>query len=694
MILKATMIMGAIGLSLSLLLAVASRIFYVPEDLRLKAIKSVLPGLNCGACGYAGCEGAAKALLSGKAPLSICAMGGAAVIEQLIQITGTANGPVEIPVATPHCFGPHRIEPLFEYNGASDCRAAAMLFGGFNPCDNGCLGGGTCAAVCPFAAIELDADRRPCIDSSRCRGCGRCVEVCPRTVIRLETLSDQLLYLERTTDCLAPCSQKCPAQVDVPRFIGHLTRGEMERALLTIKMRNPLPLTVGRTCPHPCENICRRNIADEGVAIGHLERYLGQWEFEAAKRVHLTTLPDTGRQVAVVGGGPAGLSCAYFLRRLGHQPTIFDAKPHLGGMLRYGIPEYRLPREVVDWEIKGILELGMVVRTQTMLGRDFTLSELQQTGFEAIFLGLGAWNIPHLCVPGEAVEGVWPSLDFLSQVGRRLGDLRRKRVVVIGESNTAMDCARCSIRLGAETVTVIAPRDRQGMSARKRDVTRAEEEGVDIRFMTRPRRIVPNSTGRVQYVLCQSIETDSEKNVQKRCPPFPESSPATRLDADLVVVAYERKPDLACLTEQGADSAIGFKFTPSATLAVDSLTLLAARPNIFAAGDMHTGRASVIAAVAGGRVAARSIHHLITTGVIRVPGNLHCKVNPKSILKGITLAPGPPRVRLKELPVEIRRLSFTEEVVATITKHEARAETQRCLQCGSYCYSHTHVNTG
>ncbi|MCB2149588.1 MAG: FAD-dependent oxidoreductase, partial [Deltaproteobacteria bacterium] len=589
-------------------------------------------------------------------------------------------------VATVHCLGSARMTPIFHYQGPPDCRAAAMLYGGWNGCENGCLGGGTCASVCPFHAIRPGADRLPRIDPSRCRGCGRCADACPRGVIRMETQTDRLLHLDRTADCLAPCQQKCPAQINVPVFVGHLIRKEREKALLTIKMRNPFPLIVGRTCPHPCENICRRNIADEGVAIGHLQRYLGEWERQSGRRIPIACLPDTGRRVAVVGSGPAGLSCAYFLRRLGHRPTLFEARCEPGGMLRYGIPAYRLPRDIVDWEIRGILEMGVEIRTQAALGRDFTLTELRQDGFQAIFLGMGAWTIPPLDIPGETADGVWKSLDFLAAVGADdLRNLKQKQVVVIGESNTAMDCARSSIRLGAGAVSVICPRDRQEVSARKRDVTRAEEEGVGIRFMTRPLRILADPSGRVEGVVCRRFAPDPD-NSKKQVPYFPIPGSDTRIDADVVIIACERKPDLGCLLE-GDDAAIGLKSTPASTLAAEGITLLAAAPDIFAAGDMHTGRATVVSAVAGGRMAARSIHYLITTGKIPVPRNLHRRVNPRSILKGIMTVPGPPRVTLKELPVAVRTRSFTEEVVATLTDRQAHREAQRCLQCGTCCYA-------
>jgi NADPH-dependent glutamate synthase beta subunit-like oxidoreductase len=208
----------------------------------------------------------------------------------------------------------------------------------------------------------------PEIDPLKCRGCGRCRRICPHGVISISGIFTRLLSLHLQEDCLAPCQQKCPAQIDIPRFIRQVREQNFPQALATLKERNPLVLTVGRVCTHPCETICRRNIADEGVAVGRLERFLGEWEMAKGRHIRLDCAPDTGCKIAVIGSGPAGLSCAYFLKRLGHNPTLFEARSKPGGMLRYGLPEYRLPTAVVDWEIQGILGLGISVSTGMTLG--------------------------------------------------------------------------------------------------------------------------------------------------------------------------------------------------------------------------------------------------------------------------------------------------------------------------------------
>ncbi len=582
------------------------------------------------------------------------------------------------------CYGVNRLDSRFHYLGLQDCRAAALLYGGPGCCENECLGLGTCESVCPFGAIRLRADRLPEISASKCRGCGRCVEACPNGVISLCGMTEGLFHLNRTSECLAPCRQKCPAQVNVPAFIRQLLKKNLTAALLTTKERNPFPLTVGRVCPHPCENICRRNLADQGVAINHLLRYLGEWERSSGKHLPIPCAPNTGHKIAIIGGGPAGLSCAYFLRRAGHRPVIFEAKPQLGGMLRYGIPEYRLPINIVDWEIEGILRLGVEVRTQVELGHDISLKALEQKGFEAFFLGLGAWTIPPLCIPGEAARGVYGSLDFLSNVSMTTKTLAKKSIVVIGDSNTAMDCARSSIRLSAESVTVFCSCNRKEMSARKRDVDRALEEGVHICIMTLPVQIISDMNGDVTGFEYCRLEEDAEgPSEHKRKKTIKGSH--TLLNADLIITAYERKPDLTGILE-GKDANLSFQITSKETLDAERFSQLAAAPNIFAAGDLHTGRSTVIGAVAGGRLSARSIHYLLTAGSIPQPDNLAKKVNPKSILKNICVSKTIDKITIPELPVAIRRNSFAEEVVSTIGDKQALKESSRCLQCGTYCY--------
>lgn len=681
LILNAMIVMTLMGFLAGALLAVAKRFFYVVEDPRFEAVRAILPGGNCGACGFAGCDGAARAIVSGKAPVHACSMGGFDIMRQVAGILGHKSTYAEPVTAVSRCTGGRRAENRYFYKGAADCRAEQLFYGGAKTCDMGCLGNGSCVRACRFGAIHINGDGFPEIDRNKCLGCGKCVAVCPRGVLSLTGFTEQLLSLNKTEDCLAPCRQKCPAQVNVPQVIRYIRQKDYKGALLKIKERNPLVLSVGRVCGHPCEHICRRNISDQGVAICHLQRFVGEWELNSRKRVPVKCAPDTGHGIAVVGGGPAGLSCAYFLRRLGHRPTIFEKKSDLGGMLRYGITEYRLPMRLVEWDIGGIIDLGITVETKMELGKDFTLADLKSLGYEAVFLGLGAWIVPSLCIDGEYAEGVMTSLDFLSRIGTTINDLTGAHVVVIGESNTAMDCARSSIRLGAESVTVICPVDRKEMSARKNDVTRAVEEGVALHCLSIPVKIISGPEGAASRLAYCHVEPGDKQQgtIGKRIPGSERTICAT-----LVISAYERKPDMDCLLHD-RENRYQFKASPKWTLEADETTQLASKPDVFAAGDMHTGRASVISAVAGGRKAARSIHFLLTQGTLPASKHLQKRINPRCILRKVPVSEHIPKVTVQELPVSLRKTSFIEEVQGTISQKQALLEARRCLRCGTFC---------
>ena len=683
MIFTSILVMGGLGFFAAILLSVAAKLFYVAEDPRIQSIKDVLPGLNCSVCGLPGCAAAATAIVKGKASCYVCMAGGPQTADAVARIMGIAPAFLGPQVVRMRCKSSRRVETLYHYGGAKNCRAEEALYGGSKQCETACLGHGTCVAACRFDAIRMGPDQIPVIDPAKCKKCRQCVKVCPSKVITIVSMNDHLLYLNQADDCLAPCVQKCPAQVDVPRYIQQLRHEDFAGALLTIKERTPLPLTCGRVCLHLCENICRRNIADHGVAINRLQRFLSDWEMQSGRRLSIPCAPETGRRVAVVGGGPAGLSRAYFLRRLGHQPTIFEAKPKLGGMLTYAIPEYRLPKKIVDWEIEGIVQLGIEVRTRQVLGRDFNLQSLLYQGFEAVFLGIGAWKVPPLDIPGDTAEGVIASLVFLDQVGNELKSLRGRKVVVVGESNTAMDCSRSCIRLEAESVTVLCPCNRKEMSARKRDVEHAMEEGVHILFLTQPNRIMADSSGHVTHVEFSRLSEEVEAGTDTIRLSSIIGSKALH-PADVVIDALERKPDLNCLND--ASKPFRFKETAHQTLDVDADTLQTGLPHVFAAGDLYTGRATVIKAVAGGRQAARSIHYFITQGKIPLAANLQKKVIPKSILRHIAVTDHIPRVGIKDLPVDIRRRSFTEEVIGSISRDSSLLESRRCLNCGVVCY--------
>ncbi len=675
------LVLFLLGLAAAGVLAVASRLLHVDEDPRIARVEGCFPGANCGGCGYPGCSAAATAVVKGDAPPELCVAGGPEIAASIAAIMGTEVTFKEPKVANNICTGGSRANLLFDYEGINDCRAEALLHGGNRSCGLGCIGMGSCVKVCGFDAIRLDSDGLPVVDMNACRSCGKCAEVCPTGAIRVSGMTMDLLHLNKIDDCLAPCMQKCPAQIDVRSYIQQMKRGDMRGALLTMKERNPLPLTVGRVCPAPCENICRRKIADNGVAIHTLHRFVADWEMHSGSRVNLSCNPPSGHKIAIIGSGPAGLTCAYFLRRIGHEPVIFEKREEVGGMMRGVIPEYRLPHKVVDWEVQTILDLGVDVRTGVAFGTDVTLDDLADEGFEAVFLATGAWNVPALGVENDDAEGVEGSISFLEGVGVTHTDLKGRKVVVVGDSNTAMDVVRSAARLGADVTALIGCAERK-MSANKTEVKRAVEIGADLRFLTAPTAIEAEN-GRVTGIAFTELAYDDPKKCAGR--PKPVDGTEGRLDADHVIVATDRLARGADFTD-GHGAPLFEIDAKTGAVKTDATSMRTSVPHVFAGGEAATGRNILIQAVADARRAARAIHHFVTEDAIPEPKNPQLRVIPESILKNMEVHYTIPRIQVPELAVEERRSTFKEEVQGAIGFDAARKEASRCLRCGLTCY--------
>ncbi|SKA84827.1 electron transport complex, RnfABCDGE type, B subunit [Paucidesulfovibrio gracilis DSM 16080] len=681
MIVSSVAIVFGLSFSAAALLAAASKFLQVKEDPRVAKVEACLPGANCGGCGYPGCSAAAAAVVAGEAPPEVCVAGGMDIAEAIARVMGKTVDYREPQVAALICSGGDRANRMFAYEGVRDCRAEAMLYGGEKSCGLGCLGLGSCVRACPFGAIRLGEHNLPIVNKSLCRSCGKCAEVCPTGAIRITSFSASLLHVNKLVDCLAPCMQKCPVQLDVRTFIQQVKSGDLHGALLTLKNRNPLPLVVGRICPHPCEDICRRKIVDEGVAINALERYVADWEMNNG-RVPIHVAPDTGRKVAIVGGGPAGLSCAYFLRRLGHQPVIFESHAALGGMLRYAIPEFRLPRNVVEYEIRGILELGVEVRTYMTFGKDFDLEDLKEQGFEAVFLATGAWRNPRLFIPGDDARNVVGGVDFLTGIGSRWTNLKGQRVIVVGGTNSAMDIARSAARLGAQSVHITSRHIRRKMSANKYEVEKARDVGAQLLEQIIPASFDVEESGRaVALHLLRAEYPDSKKASGT---PQPIAGSEHRLEGDLFIVATDRVPDLTPYVDKRG---IGpFKMTKQGTMVGDDATMQTNMSHVFVGGELRRGRSIVMEAVSDGRRAARSIHHYVTSGEVPVPVMPQERVVPESLLKGMRVRWHIPKVQPSEVPVRARLERFALEVRRGIGEREAVKEASRCLRCGFTCY--------
>jgi formate dehydrogenase beta subunit len=684
--------MLGLGLVCGVVLSVASKIFYVYEDPRIAEVEFFTAGANCGGCGYAGCSAAAVAVVAGDAPPSVCIVAGPESATSIAAVMGVDPGTAEPLISYNTCRGGDRAEEKYHYMGIRSCRATAAMYGGERQCPVGCIGFGDCVAACAFNALKMGPHGYPVVDEIKCVGCGACEKACPKDIMQIKTMSQKLLHLNQYDDRIAPCQQTCPAEINIPKYIHQIKTGDYEGAVNTIRERNPLLLACGRVCPHPCEDYCRRGLEDEAVSINQLKRFAADYEMKSGRRVPISCAPDTGKKIAVIGGGPAGLSCAYFFRRLGHGVTIFDAMPKLGGMIRYGIPEYRLPKEVLAWEIQGILDLGIEHKPNMMLGRDFDIGSLMAAGFDAVFLGIGAWKDYSLRVEGEDLKGCYTGINFLTNFAlwqqekpHEKRPFVGKRCAVIGGGNTAIDCVRTLIRLGAQEVSIVYRRTRKEMPANLVEIEAAEHEGVKFTFLAAPTRVVGDEEGQVVGLEYQKMEL-GEPDASGRRRPVPIEGSETIMDIDMLITAIGQGPDVF-FKDESKRLDKDLNLTRWNTIdSADPIALQSSIPYIFTGGDAATGADLVVSAIGGGRRAARSIHTYLTGKDVTPPEKtLFKKHIPVSIFESVPGISKLPRTKMPELPVEERVKSFVEADLV-ISEEEALYESNRCLQCCLTCY--------
>jgi NADPH-dependent glutamate synthase beta subunit-like oxidoreductase len=420
------------------------------------------------------------------------------------------------------------------------------------------------------------------------------------------------------------------------------------------------------------------------VSINQLKRFVADYEMNSGERLPIRMAPETRKRIAVIGGGPAGLTCAYFLRRLGHQVNIFEAMPKLGGMLRYGIPEYRLPEEVLDWEIQSILDLGVDYHTNVKFGLDFDLSSLIASGFDAIFLGIGAWKDASLRVEGEDLKGCYTGIDFLSRLATGEALPIGHTAAIIGGGNTAIDCTRNLIRLGTEKVYIVYRRTRGEMPANEVEIDAAEHEGVEFLFLAAPVKVIGDEDGKVTHLEYLKMEL-GEPDASGRRRPVPIEGSETLLETDMVITAIGQSPDVS-FTERSQKRLGELNTTRWNTIDVDPATLQSNIPYLFAAGDAATGPSLVVEAIGGGRRAARSIHQYVMGQKVNAQTKeLGKDLIAETLFDSVAGVVKNPRAPMPELPVEERICSFIE-VDQVLTEDSAKGESNRCLSCCLTCY--------
>jgi len=471
----------------------------------------------------------------------------------------------------------------------------------------------------------------------------------------------------------APCQNQCPAGVDVPLYVSLVGEGRYEEALASHMERNPLPSICARVCPHPCEDKCRRQQLDSPVAIRAIKRHMVDTARRPDPQHMVRDNPrNHGKKIAVIGSGPAGLACAYYLRRLGYPVTIFEREKRPGGMLTYAIPEYRLPRDVLKAEIEWILALGIDLRLGTEFGKDVTYEDLTQAGYRAFFLGLGCWVGIQLGIPGEDLKGVTQGLDFLLARNRGQDFPLGKKVVVIGGGDVAVDSCRMALRMGAE-VTLVYRRTRDEMPAIETEIEEAEAEGVRLVFLAAPERIEGN--GSVSRLVCQRMKLSGFELDGRRRPEA--TGEEISFAADSIIAAIGQRPVLGDVGRQ-----MGITVTRAGRIQVDPFTNATSVPVIYAGGDVVTGPSIVLAAIAAGERAACAINEELSKDLAPAERSLPFwrETTKNEVLfdpeaEPVTAA----RMTQRTLPPSVRM--NLNEVEQPVDRDQALLECARCLRC-------------
>lgn len=523
---------------------------------------------------------------------------------------------------------------------------------------------GACG-LCVVEAEGIPKLLRSC--SAKCSE-GMVVNTESKRVVQSRKIAMELLMSAHDGDCVAPCQLNCPARTDCQGYVGLIANGEYEAALKLIKNKVSLPASIGRVCPHPCETACRRGKVDEAINIAQLKAFAADMDLNSDSYLPEKDAP-TGKKIAIIGGGPAGLTAAYRLAISGHEVTVYDMMEKMGGMLRYGIPQYRLPKEVLDKEIAIIEKLGVKMINGVKLGKDFTVASLKAQN-DAVIVAVGAWKSSSMRTPGEELNGIYGGIDFLRAVALKqeinIGD----KVVICGGGNTAMDACRTAVRLGAKEVYCVYRRTRNEMPAEDIEITEAEEEGVQFKFLTNPISF-NGKDGKVKSVTLQLMEL-GEPDASGRRRPVAIEGKTEELDVDSVIIAIGQK-----LVNEDVSE---LKLTDRGNIEADIDTFKTNIEGVFAIGDATNRGASIaIEAIGEANRCALSIDAYLNGEDIetRVPyisrrDEEHIDFQSKEKC---------PARKPKVLPAAERKNNF-DEVCLGYTEEDAKAEASRCLECG------------
>ncbi len=519
---------------------------------------------------------------------------------------------------------------------------------------------------CGLCLVEVEGVRRPLRACSTTVTEGMRVTTSTPELEKSRKVTLSLIMSDHGGDCKAPCFMACPTHQDIQGYVGLIANGKEREALELIKKDNPLPASIGRVCPHPCEEKCRRKHLEGAVSICALKRFAADSDMDYVPECQASN----GKKIAVVGAGPAGLSCAYFLALKGYSVEIFEGEGHGGGMLRYGIPAYRLPKDILDKEIENIEKMGVKIHYNSRLGKDFTVQSLKEK-YDAVFVAIGAWSSSKMGCNGEDAIGVEGGIDVLYRVANGGNVDLGKKVCVVGGGNTAIDAVRTAVRLGADEVTLVYRRTEKEMPAEPDEIRDARAEGVNFKFLCAPVEVVIEN-GKTVGIRLQKMEL-GEPDSSGRRSPVAIAGETEILPCDTVISAIGQR------VRTGDIDAL--ETTRKGTIAVDEKTFMTSIEGVFAAGDViNKGPDIAVRAIAGGKYAARSIDCYLN-GVSVPPELPQYSVNKHFNPDVLVGTPQINRSEVKLFDPEKRSKCF-DEAAFTFTKEEAMKEATRCLECG------------
>jgi NADPH-dependent glutamate synthase beta subunit-like oxidoreductase len=631
--------------------------------------------------------------VAGIAAPNSCVAAGPEVAEAIAEIMGVKIEAKEPDIARPGCyFGVQDADTKYVYNGLDDCRAVALLGGGMKVCTIGCLGLGTCAKVCPFNAITMGPEGLPVVIEEKCTGCGTCERVCPKHIINLSSTTRRIMREYTDEECTTPCQRGCPAGINIREYIRQITLGNHHRSVQIIKERNPFPAIIGRICPRPCELDCRRNFIDEPVAINYLKRYAADFERQSGERILPYKAPPTGTSIAVVGGGVEGLSTAFFTARLGHDVTVYEAGPKLGGLLRSAIAAERLPGEILDWDIEGILEMGVKAETGKALGKDITIENLLRQDVKAVFMATGGWDsrmargaISEIESP---VPGTYMMVDILNLAAGNDIFAGQPDMVIFGGGKLSLQTAKICKDAGAEKITILFREDLQHSPIADLDVSESGIEGLDIIYdagIQRLRGMADNLT-ELEYINTRTRATVTipAQNLVIATGRFPELIFLKKEPPAPVLISLKKEPPdgQAATPAEISDYPLSWEaFAPYKQPAFKE------EVGLFADGDVLADYSAAIKAIAAGRRAAVSLQQIIY-GI--EPALTEKVITPHSDIQDVNDVEAVAASQRRIMPIcSGKELAVCGEIERGFSDEMAQSEASRCLQCGLICYEHS-----